>query len=187
VVGVKPAIEHHSASRFEERLAEPAHLTGVPEFEELLRTHDRALRSVACRLVGDDVDDVLQAAYMKAFEQRASFRGESSIGTWLHTIVYRAALDHLRSGRRRQAMQHQVATATTIPDNTDAVADRMAAEVALADLPVEHRVVLLLVDGQGMSYDDAAQVLGVANGTVASRMHRARNAMRAALNREDEQ
>ena len=187
MAGVQPVIEQHGTSRFEERLAEPSRLSSPAEFEELLRTHDRAVRSVAYRIVGDDVDDVLQAAYMKAFEQRASFRGESSMGTWLHTIVYRTALDHLRSGRRRQATQHRASTETSIADSSDAVADRMAVEEALADLPVEHRVALLLVDGQGMSYDNAAQVLGVANGTVASRVHRARNAMRAALNREDEQ
>ena len=78
VVGVQSVIERHGTSRFEERLAESSRLTSPAEFEELLRTPDRAVRGVAYRLVGDDVDDVLQAAYMKAFEQRASFRGESS-------------------------------------------------------------------------------------------------------------
>jgi RNA polymerase sigma-70 factor (ECF subfamily) len=187
VVGVKPGIDHHRGSAFQDRSAEPTHLITVAEFEGLLRLHDRAVRSVAYRVVGDDVDDVLQVAYLKAFEQRRSFRGDSSMGTWLHTIVYRTALDHLRSRRRRQTMQNRVATVTNIADATDAVADRMAVEIALRGIPVDQRVVLLLVDGQGMSYGDAARVLGVANGTIASRIHRARTAMRAALERKDDQ
>jgi RNA polymerase sigma-70 factor (ECF subfamily) len=187
LVGVKPGIEHDSAWASKNDLADPSRLDSVAEFEGLLRAHDRAVRCVAYRLVGDDVDDVLQVAYLKAFEQRASFRGDSSTLTWLHTIVYRTALDHLRSRRRREDAHHRAATVTTIADGIDAATDRMAVEEALAGLPIEQRVVLLLVDGQDMSYDNAAQVLGVANGTIASRIHRARTAMRTALDREDDQ
>jgi RNA polymerase sigma-70 factor, ECF subfamily len=187
VGGVKPGIDHHGASAFQDRFAEHARLISVADFEELLRLHDRAVRSVAYRIVGDEVDDVLQVAYLKAFEQRGSFRGESSMCTWLHTIVYRTALDHLRSRRRRQAIHNRAATVTMIADGTDAVADRIAVETALRAIPVEQRVVLLLVDGQGMSYNDAAKVLGVANGTIASRVHRARTAIRAALESKDDQ
>jgi RNA polymerase sigma-70 factor (ECF subfamily) len=162
-------------------------LTGTAGFEELLRTYDRTVRNLAFRLVGDDVDDVLQVAYLKAFEQRRSFRGDSSPQTWLYTIVYRTALDHLRSGRRRAAGQRRAATSPVVADRADVVADRMAVSAALADLPVDQRVILLLIDGQDMSYDDAATVVGVATGTIASRIHRARTAIREALERNEPQ
>ena len=185
-MSVKPGIKHEDASASAFRV-ESATRGSVAEFEELLRSHDRSVRGVAYRLVGDDVDDVLQVAYLKAFEQRNSFRGDSSLRTWLYTIVYRTALDHLRSGRRRAASQQRAATSTIIADRAEEVADRMAVSAALADLPVDQRVILLLIDGQDMSYDDAATVLGVANGTIASRVHRARAAIRAALERNEAQ
>ena len=183
-MSVKPGIKHQDASAAALSV-ESTRLTNVAEFEGLLRIHDRSVRGVAYRLVGDDVDDVLQLAYLKAFEQRNSFRGDSSPRTWLYTIVYRTAVDHLRSGRRRTASQHRAATSAIIADRADTVADRMAVDAALADLPVDQRVILLMIDGQDMSYDDAATVLGVANGTIASRIHRARVAIRAALERNE--
>lgn len=181
-MSVKPDIkrQHAPAAAFK---VESTTLSSVAEFEGLLRTHDRSVRGVAYRMVGDDVDDVLQLAYLKAFEQRNSFRGDSSPRTWLYTIVYRTAIDHLRSGRRRSVSQHRAATSMIVADRADAVADRMVVDAALAGLPVDQRVILLLIDGQGMSYGDAATVLGVATGTIASRIHRARAAIRAVLER----
>jgi len=186
-VDVKPGIDHQGSSAFEEGVARPSGFTSAVEFEGLLRVHDRAVRTMAYRLVGGDVDDVLQQAYLKAFEQRGSFRGDSSPSTWLHTIVYRTAIDHLRAGDRREANKHRVAAAASIADVTGAVDDRMAVDEALAQLSVDQRVILLLVDGQDMTYDDAAAVLGVANGTIASRIHRARAAIRSALESREAQ
>lgn len=185
-MSVKPDIKQHDALESAAPV-DSAGLTGVAEFERLLRLHDQPVRGMAFRLVGQDVNDVLQIAYLKAFEQRSSFRGDSSPRTWLYTIVYRTALDHLRSDRRRVANQHRAATSTAITDGADTVADRMAVDAALAGLLVDQRVILLLIDGQDMSYDDAARVLGVANGTIASRIHRARAALRAALERNESQ
>lgn len=183
-MGVQPGIEqqHVSAAALED---ESVGLASAAEFETFLRVHDQAVRGMAYRLVGDDVDDVLQVAYLKAFEQRGKFRGESSPQTWLYTIAYRTALDHLRSGRRRAANQQRVATLTVVSDRADAVADRMAVNAALDELPIDQRVILQLIDGQDMSYDDAAIVLGIANGTIASRIHRARAAIKKAIERNE--
>ena len=74
-----------------------------------------------------------------------------------------------------------------IGDRADAVADRMAVDAALAELPIDQRVILLLIDGQDMSYDDAATVLGITNGTIASRIHRARAAIKTAIERNETQ
>ena len=83
-MSLKPDIKQHEALEPASRM-DSAGLTRTAEFERLLRTHDGALRGMADRLVGDDVDDVLQVAYLKAFEQRSSFRGDSSPRTWLYT------------------------------------------------------------------------------------------------------
>jgi RNA polymerase sigma-70 factor (ECF subfamily) len=157
----------------------------IEAFEALLREHDRAVRSVAYRMVGGDVDDVLQQAYLKAFGQWSGFRGESTFRTWLHRIVYTTALDHLRSTKRREQLHLRVATDERTTDAAQSVVDHLELERALAALPVDQRVALLLVDGQGLGYDEAAAVLDVPAGTIASRLNRARAAMRAELSKGD--
>lgn len=151
------------------------------EFEALLRAHDSAVRSVAARLVGSDVDDVLQVAYLKAFVAWPQFRGDSAFSTWLHRIVYRCAVDHLRARQRRSILHLRGATTDPGPDLADASNDKLLVEAALQRLPVHHRVVLLLVDVQQLSHEEVAAVLDVAPGTVASRVHRARRAITTIL------
>jgi RNA polymerase sigma-70 factor (ECF subfamily) len=155
----------------------------VAEFEALIRSHDRSIRAVAYRLVGDDVDDVLQQAYLKAYREWPRFRGESSFSTWMHRIAYTTALDHLRSRRRRDAVTHRLRPGSDDSDPAQSAVDHVALEQALAELPPDQRTALLLVDGQGMSYADVAAVVGVAEGTIASRLTRARSAMRVVLSR----
>lgn len=176
--GVQPAID--TTSTTSPPVGRSA-ATAVAEFEELLRANDRRLRSLAYRIVGSDVDDVLQQAYLKAFLQRSTFRGDSSVATWLHRIVYTTALDHLRTTGRRDRLHQRTAGTDRVGDTSDEVVDRLTLEAALDELPVDQRAVLLLVDGQGMSYDDAAAVLDVAPGTIASRLSRARTAVRTRL------
>ena len=158
----------------------------VSSFEELLRAHDRQARSLAHRLVGSDTDDVLQQAYLKAFVQWPTFRGEASFGTWLHRIVYTTALDHLRSDDRRARREARSARPEPTPDRADQVVDQLVLAAALDALPIDQRTVVLLVDGQGFGYDEVAHVLDVAPGTIASRLHRARAAMRERLRSPDQ-
>jgi RNA polymerase sigma-70 factor (ECF subfamily) len=149
------------------------------EFAALVAEHDRDLRRLAFRLLGDRhaMDDALQDAYVKAFRALSRFRGGSSPRTWLYRIVYNACVDHLRR-QRKYAQLDQAAVAT--PDPDDAVAGRALAS-ALAALPVDQRVAVLLVDVQGLAYPEAAAVLDVRVGTIASRLSRGRETLRAAL------
>jgi RNA polymerase sigma-70 factor (ECF subfamily) len=182
--GVQPGIDTAATTSTASPPADRAAAAAVSEFEALLRANDRRLRALAYRMVGSDVDDVLQQAYLKAFLQRSTFRGDSSVATWLHRIVYTTALDHLRTADRRDRrdrLQLRSAGTDLVRDTSDDVVDRMALEAALDELPVDQRAVLVLVDAQGMSYDDAAAVLDVAPGTIASRLSRARSAVRARL------
>eukprot|EP01041_Mallomonas_annulata_P033477 gene33477-56107_t len=103
--GVQPAIDTTSTTSPPAGRTAAAAAAAVAEFEELLRDNDRRLRALAYRIVGSDVDDVLQQAYLKAFLQRSTFRGDSSVATWLHRIVYTTALDHLRATGRRDRVQ----------------------------------------------------------------------------------
>ena len=162
-------------------------------FSDIVRHYDHRLRALAYRLLGDRaaMDDALQEAYVKAFRALPGFREDAGLGTWLSTIAYRACVDL----QRREGRQHRLATpvppadvdgpwrpaATRGSDPAATAAARTDLLQALAGLPVDQRAAVLLVDAEGFDYDAAAEVLGVAPGTIASRLSRARAALRAAL------
>lgn len=159
------------------------------EFTSLLREHDQQMRGLAFRMMGSQaaMDDVLQDAYVKAYRAFGSFRGDAQFSTWLYSIVYRSCIDAIRKrNRRRESGLHLVAEQpSSAPPAEQRLADITALEAALASLSPDQRAVLLLVDAQGLSYDEAARILDINPGTVASRLNRARSAARSALHNQD--
>jgi RNA polymerase sigma-70 factor (ECF subfamily) len=154
-------------------------------FAAVIRHYDSGLRALAYRLLGDRdrMDDALQEAYVKAFRALPRFRGESRLGTWLYRIAYNACIDELERSRRVVQLPLDGVAERPQPgaDPGEVAALRGDLVQALAVLPVEERAAVLLVDAQGFDYRDAGRVLGVPEGTVASRLSRARAALRAAL------
>jgi RNA polymerase sigma-70 factor (ECF subfamily) len=148
-------------------------------FAALVRHYDPGLRALAFRLLGDRtrMDDALQEAYVGAYRALPRFRGDASLGTWLYRIAYNACLDELRRTRDVVPLERVRDRAAGGGDPVDGLALREA----LAELPVEDRAAVLLVDAQGFDYRSAAEVLGIPAGTVASRLNRARAALRRAL------
>jgi RNA polymerase sigma-70 factor (ECF subfamily) len=148
-------------------------------FAALVRHYDAGLRALAFRLLGDRtrMDDALQEAYVGAYRALPGFRGDASLGTWLYRIAYNACLDELRRTRDVVPLDGIRDRASVGRDPLDALALRDA----LAELPVDDRAAVLLVDAQGFDYRSAAEVLGIPAGTVASRLNRARAALRRAL------
>ncbi len=149
-------------------------------FGLLLRDADESHRRLAFRLLGDRqlMDDVLQEAYVRAFRALPRFRGGAAFATWLYRIVYNACLDELRRGRSRREVALEEWRSGSAADDVEGRLDLAA---ALARLPVELRAVVLLVDAEGLTYEEAAEVLGIAPGTIGSRLNRARAALRVAL------
>jgi RNA polymerase sigma-70 factor, ECF subfamily len=150
-------------------------------FESLVRCHHSHLRIHASRLVGDEADDVLQEAYVKAFRSIGRYRAEQgTIRAWLFTIVHRAALDLLRARARRPAASiHQDAVLVEGPEGeTD---QRLILAEALNRLSADHRAAVILVDALGLSYDEVAEVLAVPRGTIASRLSYARRALYSSM------
>jgi RNA polymerase sigma-70 factor (ECF subfamily) len=153
-------------------------------FTALIRQHDDGLRALAFRLLGDRerMDDALQEAYLRALRGLPRFRGDSAFGTWLYRIAYNACLDELKRSRREVVPLHEVPErldARPGPLETASRRDELAR--ALAALPPPDRAAVLLVDAQGFDYGTAAEILGVPEGTIASRLNRARAALRRAL------
>ena len=147
---------------------------------EAFRCHDRPLRALALRLMADvdQVDDILQDAYLRAHRGLGSFRGDAALGSWLYRIVYNTCLDELR---RRRPTEEIPELASPAADPADVAVGRAALADALAAVNPEQQAVLVLVDGLGYDYATAGDVLLVARGTVASRLHRGRDTLRAGL------
>ncbi|HSK15885.1 MAG TPA: sigma-70 family RNA polymerase sigma factor [Gaiellaceae bacterium] len=154
-------------------------------FAAVVRHHDHGLRALAYRLLGDRdrMDDALQEAYVRAFRALPRFRGDSRLGTWLYRIAYNACLDELERSRRRDHLPLREAAEPPDPraGPAEEVASRRDLAAALAALPPEDRAAVLMVDAHGFGYRDAGEALGVPEGTVASRLSRARAALRRAL------
>ncbi len=154
-------------------------------FRDLVRHYDPGLRALVFRLLGDRgrMDDVLQEAYVKAFRGLATFRGDASVRTWIYRITYNACMDDLRRRPRRDevSLDAAPADATLTPDPGERIVARAGLAAALALLPPDQRAAVMLVDAEGFDYAAAAKVLGVAEGTIASRVSRARAALRTSL------
>jgi RNA polymerase sigma-70 factor (ECF subfamily) len=156
-------------------------------FDELLRRHDPRMRGLAYRLMADRhrMDDALQEAYVKAYRGLPRFKAGSDFGTWLYRITYNACIDELRKRKRSPvASDDPVDPVSPRPGPERVVSAAETVRQALAELPVDQRVTVVLVDGEGFDHREAAKILGVAPGTVASRLHRARAALRRVLGEE---
>ncbi len=175
-------------------LIERARAGDTRAFEDLARREERALYRHALRIVGTtaDAEDIVQDAFFSAWRSIASFQG-LSFRAWLFRIATNRALDQLRSRKRRPELpldppdDDDVTWAEPVapgPDLTQLVGDRealAAVETALGSLPAEQRTALLLRDVEGFAYEEIAVITSVEIGTVKSRIHRGRLAVRNVL------
>ena len=192
-VRLNPQMTAHEQSRgrsLELDLVEAAAGGDPAAFREIVLQFDSGLRALAFRLLRDRdrMDDVLQETYLKAFRALPGFNMNARLSTWLYRVTYNACLDDLRGAGQREWVEFDAeGHGSADPDPSEAVADRLLVDEALSRLSPGYRAVLVLVDGQGFDYQAAGEVLGVAEGTVASRLHRARQAMYRVLNTEGSQ
>ena len=175
-------------------LIERARSGDTRAFEDLARREERALYRHALRIVGttSDAEDIVQDALFSAWRSIASFQG-LSFRAWLFRIATNRALDQLRSRKRRPELpldppdDDEVTWAEPVapgPDLTQLAGDRealAAVESALGALPAEQRTALLLRDVEGFAYEEIAVITSVEIGTVKSRIHRGRLAVRNTL------
>lgn len=146
-------------------------------FEVLLRRHQDRVYGLAFRLTGNRPDalDATQETFLRLMRKSRSFEGRSAFTTWLYRLASNVTTDLLRKkGRGALPVEvHEIAG----EDESRQVTDQIAARQALARLPDEQRTVLVLRDLLGLSYAEIAESLEVAEGTVKSRIARARDAM----------
>jgi RNA polymerase sigma-70 factor (ECF subfamily) len=160
--------------------------------ERLLDRHADLVHTVCRRIVGDPDDalDATQEALVAVARGIGRFDGRSQFTTWLYRVATNAALDELRRRKRRplpvEVLPEPVRPIGGSVVTTDAVDARLVVDAALARLPVEFRVAVVLRDLCDLDYAEIADVLGVPPGTVRSRIARGRAALADALgNPED--
>ncbi len=159
-------------------LAREGDSTAVAAF--VRATQAEVWRFCASLVDSDTADDLTQETYLRAFRALPSFEGRSSARTWLFGIARRTCADHLRTTVRRRALLRRVGAGEhDTPDASGAVA---AADL-LQSLPVAHREAFVLTQVLGLSYEEAAQSLGVPIGTIRSRVARARTRLVTAVTR----
>lgn len=166
--------------------------------DALLRRHHPRLRALCLRLTGDptDADDACQDALVAVVRGLARFDGRSTFATWAYRVTTNTCLDELRR-RRRRPLPGLLADGPTLagrgeivapdtsagggrlaePDPGDTVADRLDIDAAIAQLPPDFRVAVVLRDLCELSYGEIAEILGVPVGTVRSRIARGRAAL----------
>jgi RNA polymerase sigma-70 factor, ECF subfamily len=147
-------------------------------FTRLVDAYDDGLRALAFHLMGsrEAMDDALQETYLNAYRGLPQFRGEAGVGTWLYRIAYTTCLQRLRRQERLEPTDEERlgALALPSPDLADEVALRDEVCRALAALTPAQCAAVLLIHRDGFSYANAAEILDVPIGTVASRVAAAR-------------
>jgi len=183
-------------------LVDRARAGDIEAFEMLVRRYQGWVFSLAVRMLGEraEAEDMAQEIFLKAYRGLKRFKGASRFSTWLYTIASHHCLNHLQARRRRPLPCPRVGDRSDrAEEDPPAVVDRLAdpapradvllertdlariIQAELATLTPEHRIILVLRDIQGLSYDEISRMLDLELGTVRSRLHRARMEMKARL------
>jgi RNA polymerase sigma-70 factor (ECF subfamily) len=185
-----------SRSSDDHSLVEACRAGRTEAFSLLVQRYQGRLYPTIARLVGsaDDAEDILQDAFVRAFEKLDQFQGESSFYTWIYRIAVNLAL----SGHRRRRVRSLLRLGGRRPSGGDSHPADESAEsdpsapleraererivrAALDRLGPEHRAVVLLKDFDGRRYEEISAILDIPVGTVRSRLHRARCELRDRL------
>lgn len=156
-------------------------------FEQLYRKYSGRLYALCWRLSGGDAsvaEDILQDAFVRAWNKLDLFRGDSSFGTWMHRLTANVALSdrriRLRRVTREQPMDPGVErTAMGAADVDQGLRNDL--EQAISVLPERARTVLVLFDVEGYRHEEIAEITGMAVGSSKAQLHRARKLVRKAL------
>ena len=181
----------------EQELVERAKRGDETAFEALVTDNEKRIYNLCRRLVGnpEDAAELTQEAFLNAWRGLGRFQGESSFSTWRYRLASNACIDFLRKEKRRQSLSMTVSLdddeeerQVELPDERyapEGELERAEARRAVAEglekLTAEHRQVLVMRELNGLSYAEIGTVLGLEEGTVKSRIARARNALRKVL------
>jgi RNA polymerase sigma-70 factor (ECF subfamily) len=161
-------------------------------FEELYRRHYRRVYALTLRMMGNptEAEDMTQDVFLQLFNKVGMFRGESAFTTWLHRMTVNQVLMHFRKKSTRSELLTdegetpvQIVKGTENPRNAPVI-DRIGLENALKQLPNGYRTVFVLHDVEGYEHYEIAEMLGIAEGTSKSQLHKARLKLRQLIRQQ---
>ena len=159
-------------------------------FEDLVIAYQHRVFGVALRMLRNrsEAEEIAQEVFLRVHRAVEDFRGEAKLSTWLYAITSRLCLNRLASGERRMAREGEESFERLRGDADPAAhVERVELEAALqraiTELPEERRIVVVLRDFEGLSYEEIAAALDLPLGTVRSRLHRARTDLKEKLER----
>src|SRR5262245_17425023 len=158
----------------------------VDAFETIYRQHAARIYTLACRMAGspEDGEDLLQEIFLQAYRKLGSFKGDSSLGTWLYRLALNYCLDYVRSRRATMSKlteARDAATAYQAGARRDTPIAKLDLERALERLPDGCREAFVLHDVEGFDHKEVGRLLGIAEGTSKSQVFKARAKLRALL------
>lgn len=166
------------------------------DFQAIVEQHTSLVYNVAYRMMSNaqDAEDITQETFLSAYRSWASFRGGSSVSTWLYRIAVNACLMRLRKEKRARAQTQYddqdtdlIASLADPSDNPEGIALsselRRQIDMAVADLPPDLRAAVVLRDIQELSNVEAAESLGISVSSLKARLHRGRVILRKRLER----
>ena len=156
-------------------------------FEQLYRRHSRRIFAVVWRLCGGQsarAEDLVQEAFIRAWQALPAFRFESAFSTWMHRLAVNTALMEIRGRSNSEDRETDDSLLETIAEHDSAgqrTRERIDLERAVATLPERARAVLVLHDIEGWKHEEIATELGMAVGSSKAQLHRARKLLRERL------
>ncbi len=164
----------------------------VAAFEALVSAYERRVYTLAIRSTNshEDALDITQEVFLKAYKSISSFRGDSGFSTWLYRITMNQCVDFARRKKNITVQSIDDDNLLQLPDTKESNQPehslekselRKELDTALDMVSQEHRAVVIMRDVVGMKYSDIAKTLEVEEGTVKSRLARARSALRKIL------
>ncbi len=171
----------------------------LESFERLIEKYQHVAYNIAYRMVGNEEDakDMTQEAFIKVFKSISGFREDSSFSTWLYRIVMNTCKDELRKKKLkvvsidREIEVGESSVTFEIPDYTyspETVFEKkqlhQMLSKALTDLPEQNRIVVIMRDVQGFSYEAIAECINIPVGTVKSRINRGRHMLREMITKD---
>ncbi|HEX8494813.1 MAG TPA: RNA polymerase sigma factor [Pyrinomonadaceae bacterium] len=167
-------------------LAQKSAVGDTAAFEELYHRHFRRVYALCLRMTGnpEQAEDLTQDVFIQLFNKIGSFRGDSAFTTWLHRMTVNQVLMHFRKRSTKSELTSvteetpdQIVRGTENPDKMPVI-DRIALEKAVQQLPPGYRTVFILHDVEGYEHEEIARMMGVAEGTSKSQLHKARLKLR---------
>jgi RNA polymerase sigma factor (sigma-70 family) len=176
------SIRDHRLSETERELINGCARNDRRSQRELYDRYCNAMFSTAYRILNnsDDANDTLQEAFLQVFRNIRQFRAESTLGAWIRTIVVRSSLRHLKNNPVPEHSEPEEAAADIAVTVPDTMTGELLEKVILS-LPDGYRTVFLLVEVEGYTHAETANMLGITEGTSKSQLSRAKKQLQQKL------